>query len=526
MIEYKLYITNPMFYGSSQNNFEKSLSGKITINETIAASGMTERTAVGEVTGIPVPFTNPQTNLVVPENTGTIIKNGEASMFSPPKVLATEMVAIITDEFATKYGLNIDFSLDPPKEVAGMPATTTEAATATTPEKSITPVTATAAATASVAPGSPAGFTFNFDKDKALAVAAIAGGAALVGVGAYALIKNAKDKTPDGTASKPEEPKTATKPAVAPIEDNKLKGIKILVPSQYLDVYEISKYGGAPALMTTKDSKQMVWLDKDYDRPEFLPSNLTSPQKINDDGSGNFKINIHLGYPGGKKVGNWSEDGSQVFSTADELNDFFKLCEAHKAKYGNKLTYTLSTRADWDEAAKSVQTNNAVPDPGPAPAPPPAVEEKIAATPSTPPAEIEEIVVTAFKNLNFDTNKSDIRPESTESLDKLAELLKKETSWKLKVEGHTDSDGSAESNLGLSNRRAASVKKYLVDKGVVDGMISTEGFGETKPLTDNKTAENKQKNRRVSLTIIKPDKTTIAAGTTLSETAVTTNPKV
>ena len=43
MIEYKLYITNPMFYGSSQNNFEKNLSGKITINETIAASGMTER---------------------------------------------------------------------------------------------------------------------------------------------------------------------------------------------------------------------------------------------------------------------------------------------------------------------------------------------------------------------------------------------------------------------------------------------------------------------------------------------------
>ena len=106
----------------------------------------------------------------------------------------------------------------------------------------------------------------------------------------------------------------------------------------------------------------------------------------------------------------------------------------------------------------------------------------------------------------------------------MAELLKKETSWKLKVEGHTDSDGSAEFNLGLSNRRAAATKKYLVDKGVAEGMITTEGFGETKPLTDNKTAENKQKNRRVSLTIIKPDKTTIAAGTTLSETAITKDP--
>ena len=530
MIEYKLYITNPMFYGSSQNNFEKNLSGKITINETIAASGMTERTAVGEVTGIPVPFTNPQTNLVVEDNNGKIIKNGEASMFSPPKVLATEMVAIITDEFAVKYGLNIDFSLDPPKEVANTtvaaPAVVGAVASTETNATAVAVTSATAAGTAST-PGSPAGFTFNFDKDKALAVAAVAGGAALVGAGAYALIKNSKDKTPEGTASTPEvvaAPKTDTKIAVAPIEDNKLKGIRILVPSQYIDVYKISKYGGAPALLTTKDSKQMVWLDKEYDRPEFLPSNLTSPQKVNDDGNGDFGIKIHLGYPGGKKVGNWSEDGSQVFSTADDLNDFFKLCEVHKDKYGNKLTYTLSTRDDWDEAAKSVQTNKAVPDPGTASTPPPAVEEKIAGTPSTPPAEVEEVVITAFRNLNFDTNKSDIRPESFESLNKLAELLKKETSWKLKVEGHTDSDGSNESNLSLSNRRAASTKKYLVDKGVAEGMITTEGLGETKPLTDNKNAENKQKNRRVVLIIIKPDMTTIAAGTTLSDTAITKNP--
>lgn len=531
MIEYKLYITNPMFYGSSQNNFEKNLSGKITINETVADSGMTERTAVGEVSGIPVPFTNPQTNLVVEDNIGKIVKYGEASMFSPPKVLATEMVAIITSEFAVKYGLNIDFSLDPPKEVENTTTTTTTTDTTAAPTRSTqaateTAVTATAAATASAtAPGSPAGFTFNFDKDKALKIAAVAGGAALLGAGAYALIKNSKDKKPEGTASTPEvvAPKTDTKPVVAPIEDNKLKGIKILVPSQYIDVYKISKYGGAPALVTTKESKQMVWLDKEYDRPEFLPSNLTNPAKVNDDGTGDFGIKIHLGYPGGKKVGNWSEDGSQVFSTADELNDFFKLCEVHKDKYGNKLTYTLSTRADWDEAAKSVQTNKAVPDPGTASTPPPAVEEKIAGTPSTPPAEVEEVILTAFKNLNFDTNKSDIRAESFESLDKLAELLKKETSWKLKVEGHTDSDGSNESNLALSNRRAASTKKYLVDKGVAEGMITTEGFGETKPLTDNKTAENKQKNRRVVLIITKPDKTTIAAGTTLSETAVTKN---
>jgi outer membrane protein OmpA-like peptidoglycan-associated protein len=539
MIEYKLYITNPMFYGSSQNNFEKNLSGKITINEVVLDNGLVERTATGEVSGVPVPFTNPQTNLVVADNTGTITKHGEPSLFSPPKVLANEMLAIIRDEFAVKYGLNIDFSLDPPKEVV---TTTTNTGVTTQAPGAVmssatavgeTPVTTTATATASTvatastpaAPGSPSGFSFNFDKDKALKIAAVAGGAALVGAGAYALIKNSKDKKPEGTASKPEEvaPKTDTKPAVAPIEDNKIKGIKILVPSQYLDVYEISKYGGAPALLTNKDSKQMVWLDKDYDRPEFLPSNLTSPLKVNDDGTGDFKIGIHLGYPGGKKVGNWSEDGSQVFSTADELNDFFKLCDAHKEKYGNKLSYTLSTRDDWDEAQKSVQTNKAVPDPGTA-STPPAVEEKIAGTPSTPQAEVEDVVLTAFKNLNFDTNKADIRTESFESLDKLAELLKKESSWKLKIEGHTDSVGSPQSNADLSTRRAFAAKKYLVDKGVPEAMITTAGLGETTPLADNKTEEGRQKNRRVVLIITKPDKTTIAAGTTLSETAVTTNP--
>ena len=515
MIEYKLYITNPNYFGSTQNDFEKNLSGKITINEVVVDSGMTERTAVGEVSGIPVPFTNLQTNLVVPDNNGKIIKNGEASMFSPPKVLATEMVAIIRDEFATKFGLNIDFSLDPPVEV-------TDTTTTTNQEKSITPdmlpivATQSNTGTASV-PGSPAGFSFNFDKDKAAKIAAVAVGAVAavaVGAGVLALVKSSKDKKDTGTNSVAEttKPKTDTKPTIAPVEDNKLKGIKILVPSQYLDVYEISKYGGVPALMTNKESKQMVWLDKDYDRPEFLPSNLTSPQKINDDGTGDFKINIHLGYPGGKKVGNWSEDGSQVFSTADELNDFFKLCEAHKEKHGNKLTYTLSTREDWDEAQKAVQTNKAAPPSAATQSAPVAVEEKIVATQSTPPAEVEEIIVTAFKNLNFDTNKSDIRPESFDSLTKLAELLKKETSWKLEIKGHTDSAGSEQSNMDLSKRRAESTKKYLVEKGVVDGMITTEGFGETKPIADNRNAEGMQKNRRVVLIIVKPDKTIVSAG--------------
>ena len=65
---------------------------------------------------------------------------------------------------------------------------------------------------------------------------------------------------------------------------------------------------------------------------------------------------------------------------------------------------------------------------------------------------------------------------------------------------------------GLEVDKVELLQKYLVGKGVVEGMITTEGFGETKPIADNKTAEGMQKNRRVVLTIIKPDKTTLSAG--------------
>jgi hypothetical protein len=133
--------------------------------------------------------------------------------------------------------------------------------------------------------------------------------------------------------------------------------LQILVPSQYLETYEISTYLGSPAMITRQGAMQMVWYDKEYDRPEFLPDNMKSPIKTNPLGNGDFKIGIHLGYPGGKKVGNWSEDGSQVFSTSDELNDFFSYCEKHKEKYGNSFTYTLVTKNDWNSATGNVESN-------------------------------------------------------------------------------------------------------------------------------------------------------------------------
>jgi outer membrane protein OmpA-like peptidoglycan-associated protein len=530
MLEFKVYITNPQYFNSTQNDFEKNLNGSIFIQESPSPSGITEKTAIGKIYGIPVPFTNPQTNQVVENNDGSIIKYGEPSMFLPPKTLATEMMATIRDEFFVKYGVNIDLSLDPPATVADTSTSGSAAATnmtAATASNQTSAVPSNRGATASPAPvtsetgtvgqTAPPKPTINSDAGKNVLIGAgILGAGVLAGVGINALINKNKDKSTSGTpvavtssvATEPTVPVVTSTPAPEP---KKLDGMPILVPSQYLDVYVLSTYGGEKALVTTKESKQMVWLDKDYDRPEFLPSNITAPLKENVDGTGDFGINIHLGYPGGKKVGYWSEAGSQVFSTQEELKEFFTYVDKHIAAHGNKITYTLCTRTDWDEAQKAVATNKQAPPEGPSASATP-IEDKPGPSASTPPEEVQEIINTVFNNLNFDTNKDVIKPESFESLDKLAELLKKETSWKLMIEGHTDSDGSDAYNLDLSKRRAGSAKKYLTEKGVAEGMITSEGYGESKPIADNKTAEGKAKNRRVVFTITKPDKTQISAG--------------
>ncbi len=134
-------------------------------------------------------------------------------------------------------------------------------------------------------------------------------------------------------------------------------GLPILVPSQYIDVYYIDKYKGARAMLVTPGASQLVWRDTKVDDPDsFIPDNFENPEKIVPSPLLDNSIKIHLGYPSGQKVGAWSE-GSQVFSSAENLNEFFDFCEKHSQKYGNKFTYTLATKADWDEATKTVSGN-------------------------------------------------------------------------------------------------------------------------------------------------------------------------
>jgi outer membrane protein OmpA-like peptidoglycan-associated protein len=107
------------------------------------------------------------------------------------------------------------------------------------------------------------------------------------------------------------------------------------------------------------------------------------------------------------------------------------------------------------------------------------------------------------KTILFDTGKTTIKSESFTNLDAIVGVLNEYKEAKFKIEGHTDSAGKPASNLKLSKGRAAAVKKYLIDKGVDQSRLSSEGYGSKKPIASNKTAKGKIQNRRVEINLVK-----------------------
>jgi OmpA-OmpF porin, OOP family len=102
--------------------------------------------------------------------------------------------------------------------------------------------------------------------------------------------------------------------------------------------------------------------------------------------------------------------------------------------------------------------------------------------------------------ITFDSGKDDVRPESHATIREIADVLKENPGLRIRITGHTDSDGNDNFNLNLSQRRAASVKMYLTTQfGIEASRIETDGKGESQPLGSNDTAQNKAKNRRVEI---------------------------
>lgn len=131
-----------------------------------------------------------------------------------------------------------------------------------------------------------------------------------------------------------------------------------------------------------------------------------------------------------------------------------------------------------------------------APPPPPPPVAKVEPPPAPP---MKKTIV--LRAVHFDFDKSNIRPDAVPILDEAAEMLSHEGTVAVIVAGHTDSVGTVEYNLGLSKRRANAVAKYLGDHGVKASRIKTEGFGKSKPVASNDTADGRAQNRRVELNI-------------------------
>ncbi len=114
----------------------------------------------------------------------------------------------------------------------------------------------------------------------------------------------------------------------------------------------------------------------------------------------------------------------------------------------------------------------------------------------------DEVVI--LDKVFFDTGKATIKTASFAILDEVAGVLKSYPDIEqIEVQGHTDAQGSDASNLSLSQRRADSVRQYLIDKGVEPGRLVAKGYGETVPVDTNDTADGRAKNRRVQFLILK-----------------------
>ncbi|MFC4261347.1 OmpA family protein [Ferruginibacter yonginensis] len=115
--------------------------------------------------------------------------------------------------------------------------------------------------------------------------------------------------------------------------------------------------------------------------------------------------------------------------------------------------------------------------------------------------EVVEKINFAAKNVFFSTGSFKLLPKSFKSLDEVVTLLKADESLLIDVDGHTDAQGADDKNQTLSENRAAAVKNYLVSKGIAESRLKATGYGETKPVADNKTAAGRAKNRRTEMTV-------------------------
>ena len=158
------------------------------------------------------------------------------------------------------------------------------------------------------------------------------------------------------------------------------------------------------------------------------------------------------------------------------------------AAIGGALGYLLCREKEKPAAAPMPAPMAATPPPSPPPPPPP------------PAPEVGSKIV-SLEGTNFDFNKATLRPEAIAKLDHAVAVMTENPTIKVSVEGHTDSVGSDAYNQKLSERRAHAVVSYLTGKGIDAARLTSVGYGESRPVASNDTADGRAHNRRVDLVV-------------------------
>lgn len=240
-------------------------------------------------------------------------------------------------------------------------------------------------------------------------------------------------------------------------------------------------------------------------------------------GSHVYGLDLKLGIPSGKcmpyaKLGyaHVSGRGDAYASIVGDSSAHFGLGVEYKfapqwsvaGEWTNNSGKSGATKLDNDNFTIGINyyfdKPQALPPPPPAPAPVAVKEEpKAAPAPVPAPKEAWKIIMeekpVRIEGANFDTDSAKLRPTADAKLQQVVEFANRYPEANLEVTGHTDDRGSDAYNQRLSERRAASVKTYLVNKGIDADRIAAKGYGETMPIADNSTAEGRAANRRVEV---------------------------
>lgn len=208
----------------------------------------------------------------------------------------------------------------------------------------------------------------------------------------------------------------------------------------------------------------------------------------------------------GKVSKHWSARGQLLWRTDNDSDSFAS--ESHFSDF----YFSVGLNLDWGGP------DAPPPPPPPPPAPPPepvnpdldgdGVPNERDKCPNTRPGAVVDLdgceveAVIELRGVHFDFDKSDLKPEAIVILNEAAALLEQHETVVVEVAGHTDSVGTDAYNQGLSERRANSVRDYLVSKGIRASRLSARGYGEARPVASNDTDAGRAENRRVELVIL------------------------